>query len=185
MFTKTIISVFSSLLSMTSVAKADLVCATRGGTLSVRPYCRTNETPVNPSVFGGTQGPQGAPGYSAVNLTPCNLAIVSDWSAYLAGSAFNDIEYCHVSVNSAGAISGYCWQYLGGGKKITITSGLISASPTGQGYQNCNVTGKLTFNNGITATVDGTMSPDKNNILGVHWNNAGGDGTFNATRLIK
>jgi len=40
-------------------AQADVICSTRAGALSVRSSCRSNETQVNSSVFGGQQGPTG------------------------------------------------------------------------------------------------------------------------------
>ena len=133
--------------------------------------CNGNET-----AFTGTQG--------APNLTPCNQAVVGDWLGYLAGSAYPDIERCTVSVAQNLSLTGACWQYTGGGKNIPISSGQLTVQ-TFPGYQTCYISGKFNFSNGVSATLDASTSPDKNNIVGVHWNSAGGMGTFNAVRLIK
>ena len=168
-------------------AQADVICSTRAGALSVRSSCRSNEKQVNSSVFGGQQGPmgpQGAPGYSAISQTPCSQAIVGDWSGYLAGSGYADIEHCTITVTASGGVSGGCWQYTSGGKNIPLSGGQITVSNV-NGYQTCYISGKFNFSGGINSTIDANMTPDKNNIVGVHWNSAGGLGTFSATRLIK
>jgi len=139
--------------------------------------------PVGPKGETGDQGPIGPSGYSAINLTPCAQAVVGDWSGYLSGSAYNDLENCIVTVNSNSQLTGYCWDYLKGAK-LNISSGNI-AIQTYPGYQTCYISGTINFSKGVTSTIDGMMTPDKNSITGVHWNSIGGNGTFSAVRLIK
>jgi len=131
----------------------------------------------------GNQGAAGIPGYSAINPTPCSQAVVGDWAGFLSGSASNDIESCVITVDSNRSIKGYCWDYLRG-VNLNISNGKIE-TVLFQNYQSCHVSGTINFVSGITATIDAMMTPDKNSIIGVHWNSVGGDGTFSGVRLLK
>lgn len=157
---------------------ADLLCAKKTGAVFQRKACLFNETLVL-----GTPGPRGVPGYSAINTTPCNEAVLGKWMGYLAGAGVNDLEACSILVESTGVVTGTCWQYLYGGKTYTITKGSLTIrnSPN----TTCFIDSTIKFDTGITAKIEGGLSPDKNTIIGVHWNGAGGYGTFNAIRVTE
>jgi hypothetical protein len=162
--------------------EAGVLCAKKNGAVFERSSCKQNEREVQANQ--GPQGPQGVPGLAGIGDATCAEAMVGEWDAYLAGSAFNDIERCSLSISASGTPGGSCWIYLRGGSRVNITGGLIESVEI-KGYKSCAISGDIKFSNGIKGTIDATMTPDQNNVIGVHWNTANGDGTFNATRLIK
>jgi len=168
---KTSITMLFTVVAAISVAQADVLCISKAGKSRVAGSCNANET-----TFQGSGGSTLSPG----GTMPCGQAVLGVWSGYLSGSAYNDLERCSLTVGSGGSISGSCWSYLTA-QTINMSGGVVTVSPLGT--QSCDVSGSINFVNGVTATIKGTLSVDQNGITGVHWNTAGGDGTFNAVRV--